>query len=474
MSSRLPSENAITERATPSLRKGGPRSYILLFLLLTAVYNSNLRPIASADSLPGSLIPFSVLLDGSIRLDRFGPYVREHVWYGSWIVVKTSGHWYSGYPIAGPILATPLYLPLAFVPGVGRQSPATLIAIARIAEKVVAAALAAATALPLLFLLRRIVSRRAAWFLTLIFAFGTGNWSTSSQALWQHTFGGLAIVGWLYSVERLRSPDDRRRWCWAAGVCAGCALAIRPTNGLLLPVLAFVLWVASARAGDYFRAFFPAALAASVVAVYNLAAFHHLRGGYEPVPLNGNPVEGLLGLLFSPGRGLLIYTPIVLFALAAFAPRSRETLRRHRLVVIAASLFSLLHIAFFTVFPMWWGGFCWGPRLLTEIMAPIMVLIAVGYPAIRNPIKPALAALAVYCCFVQALGVYCYPKGRWDQFPISVDRAPERLWNWKDNPLVRTARGGIAWEPYSIAAAAARGGPAAAANRLQQLGINPY
>lgn len=51
-----------------------------------------LRPIASGDSLPASLLPFSLPLDGSIRLDRFGPYVREHVWYGAAVVEKTGGH----------------------------------------------------------------------------------------------------------------------------------------------------------------------------------------------------------------------------------------------------------------------------------------------------------------------------------------------------------------------------------------------
>jgi hypothetical protein len=50
-----------------------------MFVLLSAVYHSNLRPIASGDFLPASMIPFSILLDGSIALDRFGPYVNERV-----------------------------------------------------------------------------------------------------------------------------------------------------------------------------------------------------------------------------------------------------------------------------------------------------------------------------------------------------------------------------------------------------------
>lgn len=446
--------------------------YVVLFVALSAVYHSNLRPIASGDSLPGSLVPFSILLDGSITLDRFGPYISEHVWYGRAAVRNVGGHWYSGYPIAGPVLATPLYLPIAWMPGIGKQPPGTLMSIARIAEKVVAVALAAAAAIALLLLLRRLTSDRGAWMLTLVFALGTGNWSTSSQALWQHTFGQLAIIGCLYSIERWSASQTR--WYWTAGVCAACALAIRPTNLALLPALALVLWLRPARLTDYARVFVPPLLAAALVESYNFAAFHSFAGAY-PVQLTGYWFGGLAGLLLSPGRGLLVYTPVAIFALAVLAPGARESREKHRLVVIAASVFALLHIGLIAMWPVWWGGYCWGPRLLTEILAPLMVLIAVGLPALScRGMKWAFATAAVYGCLVQALGVYCYPKGRWDNSPVSVDDHSARLWNWTDNPVIRTAQGGVAWEPYSIVAAMATGGPAAAAKKLQQLGINAY
>lgn len=465
---------AMNERRTLTCHKPALRQYVLLFVFLSAVYHSNLRPVASGDSLPASLIPFSILLDGSITLDRFGPYMNEHVWYSSFVLHKTGRHWYSFYPIAGPVLATPLYLPIAFVPWIGQQPPGTLISIARVAEKVVAVALAAAAAIFLLLLLRRLTSDRTAWMLTLLFALGTGNWSTSSQALWQHTFGQLAIIGCLYSIERWSASDSESRWYWIAGVFAACALAIRPTNLALMPALLLVLWLRPTRLMHYVRVFVPPVLAAALIAAYNYAVFHRISGGYQ-ARLDGDLFGGLLGILLSPGRGLLIYTPIAIFALAAFAPRARESREQHRLVVIAASVFSLVHIAFIAKWGAWWGGYCWGPRLLTEICAPVMILMAVGQQAIRwRGLKWGFAGIAAYCCLIQALGVYCYPKGRWDHLPVSVNHDPARLWNWADNPVIRTARGGVAWEPYSIVAAAATGGWSAAAKKLQQLGVNAY
>jgi hypothetical protein len=450
------------------------RHYLLLFALLTGVYHSNLRPIASGDSLPASLVPFSLLLDHSIALDRFGPHIEAQVWYATAVLHKAGDHWYSVYPIAGPVLATPLYLPIVFVPGIRKMPPATLISIARILEKGVAVFLASATVIALLFLLRRVVSERAAWLLALVFAFGTGNWSTSSQAMWQHTFGQLAIVGCLYAVARWDGEESEPRWEWMAGLSAALALAIRPTNAALLPGLALALWLERARAVRYLRLFAGPAFGAVLVLVYNVSVFGNAGGGYR-ARLDGRILEGLAGIILSPGRGLLIYTPIVVLALAALAPQAREMRRRHRSLLVAAGVFVLLHIGIIAGWPVWWGGYCWGPRLLTEILAPVMAILAIGWPALQTRVFAWMfGMMAVYCLLVQALGVYCYPKGHWDHLPISVNDAPARLWDWVDTPFVRTARGGVAWEPYAIVGATMTGGLPAGAEKLRQLGVNPF
>ena len=64
------------------------RRYILLFAVLTIIYHSNLRPVASGDSLPAALIPFSLWLDGSIALNRFGPWMDRQVPYGRDVLIE--------------------------------------------------------------------------------------------------------------------------------------------------------------------------------------------------------------------------------------------------------------------------------------------------------------------------------------------------------------------------------------------------
>ncbi len=125
----------------------------------------------------------------------------------------------------------------------------------------------------------------------------------------------------------------------------------------------------------------------------------------------------------------------------------------------AAGVFSVCQIGLVALWPVWWGGYCWGPRLLTEILAPLMILVAAGLPALSGGAwRRAVTVVAVYGLLIQAIGVYCYPEGRWDRLPVSVDRHPERLWDWRDNPIARTVRGGAAREPYEVVEAAVGGG----------------
>src|SRR5271170_5375511 len=89
------------------------RPYLLLFAALIVIYHANLRPVDSSDTLPGSLIPLAIVLDHSVTLDRFVPWLQRHVRYSGAVIVTAHGHYYSQYPIGGPVFASPLYLPLA-------------------------------------------------------------------------------------------------------------------------------------------------------------------------------------------------------------------------------------------------------------------------------------------------------------------------------------------------------------------------
>ena len=448
------------------------RPYVLLFLGLTVIYHANLRPLDSSDSLPASLIPFSAVLDHSVTLDRFFPWLPQHVWYAPYVTRKVNGHYFSSYPIGGALLVAPLYVPVAWA--AHDWDPGAMVVLGRIAEKFSAAAVAAFSALLLLLLLKRIVSPPWAWVLTLVYALATETWSISSQALWQHGPGNLALIGSFLCLELWEQDRGDTRWLWICGACTALAFVIRPTSLVLLPAIVVALLFAKATFLEHLRLLAGPVAGGLVLAAYNEYVFHRLSGGYAVGLLTGSAFNGLAGIFLSPGRGLLIYTPVALFALCAFAPSASVMRRRHMALFVAAVAFILLDSYSIGRSVIWWGGYCWGPRLLSELAPPLVILMAIGIPAIDRPWpRRVFAVQAAYSILIQAVGVFFYPNGHWDT-GLEKDRAAAHLWDWKDNPIGRTIEGGFYWQPYSIVGAAIRGGIPAAAARMHELNANPY
>ena len=450
------------------------RPYILLFLALTVIYHANFRPVDSSDSLPGSLIPFALVLDHSIYLDRFVPWLRGHVWYTPFVTRQARGHYFSSYPIGGPLLVSPLYLPIAFV-ALHHWDTASLVMLARIAEKFAATTITALSAILFLLLLKRITSSPWAWVLTLVYALATEAWSISSQALWQHGPGALAIIGCFYCLERWTADRSRSGWLSLAGACVAAAFVIRPTNLALLPAVLVGLLLARASFAQHLRLLAAPLFGGLLIASYNLYVFQRVSGGYATAVLNGSIWPGLIGLYLSPGRGLLIYTPVAIFALCAFLPGTMAARRQHNLLLVTSVAFIIFESLVISRSVIWWGGYCWGPRLLTELVPPLIILMALGVSWIHRPWpRRAFAVLALYSLLIQAIGVFFYPNGHWDGTPEEVDAAHGRLWNWRDNPIARTVSGGVYWAPYAVVSAAVTGGLPAARLRLRELNVNPY
>ncbi len=167
----------------------------------------------------------------------------------------------------------------------------------------------------------------------------------------------------------------------------------------------------------------------------------------------GNPVLGLAGLLFSPSRGLLIYSPFLLLAVpgAWRAWRSRDGLR------VAIAVGALVTLGMNSLYTDWWGGSCWGPRRLMDLL-PGLFLLGLD-PAWRQGgipvrLRAPLATLVGLAVLIQSLGFFGYDS-RWDNRMephstqagaagdlsyLSSWEANERMWQWTDNPPLEAAR----------------------------------
>ncbi|MGO9273750.1 MAG: hypothetical protein ACLQOO_26515 [Terriglobia bacterium] len=186
----------------------------------------------------------------------------------------------------------------------------------------------------------------------------------------------------------------------------------------------------------------PVAALGGLTLAYNLHFFtKSLGSGYlVPQPFWGS----VAGLLVSPSRGLLVYTPWVAFALWGAARIWKENLWGWGrplvlgLVAVFAGQASLSE--------QWWGGWCFGPRYLTDLLPFLACFLIPVWPRIEagRVLRVVFAATVVFALWVQVVGAFYYKPGIWDADPVSIDFRPQRLWDWRDNQLLRSWRAGLA------------------------------
>ena len=421
---------------------------LLLFLACVAVYASNGKTLNMGDSVPARLIPIAIVLDGTPMLDRFSdaiatssrlPYFVRQTPYGlaSW------------YPIATGLLATPIVAPaIWWIEWRSAPDAASWLAISRGLEKVAAMFLMALAVVVFHALCRALAIRPVlALLVTLTFGFGSEAFSTSSQALWQHGSGCLVIVAALWCLVRAR-VRPRAVLLASFSALAALAIAIRPNNLLIMGPFALVAFWQHPR--RWLALLAPAALGGMLLAAYNLVLFGTLTGGYGTVAASfGSDLSlALAGLLMSPARGLFVYFPVSILLLLLLALEPRDFASAFAGACLAGIVATILLTA---AWPNWWGGYSYGPRLLSETQPLILLLLALGITACARPERRrvftlALAALLPVQIAIQAIGTYGPPDRppaavMWNASPVSIDVAPERNWDLADNPIARGLRG---------------------------------
>jgi hypothetical protein len=183
-------------------------------------------------------------------------------------------------------------------------------------------------------------------------------------------------------------------------------LACRPTAALLVGLFGLWVLIRSPRR----------AVALAVLTILSfapwLAFYEHLYGSaLGPSTIRGHTslhlwsffrVWTMLAVLFSPGRGLFVYQPWAVLAVitAIFWPRLRRftgPVSAPRYWVAFAAAASALHAFMISAWWDWAGGYCWGSRLLTDIV-PLLGLLSVPTVAVLLGSKVGrgmLAGLAV-------------------------------------------------------------------------------
>jgi hypothetical protein len=274
--------------------------------------------------------------------------------------------------------------------------------------------------------------------ITAIYALATSSFSVSSQGLWQHGPSQLCLTAALYCIVRGKIES---RWTILAGFPSAFAVVCRPTDALLIaPIVIFVLFHRTRQFLAFCLAGIPPVL---FQLIYNKIYFHDFFRTQWDVSQEffwTTPVlQGFVNILFSPARGLFIYSAIFLFSIVGMILSWRkggQTLFRYLSVGVIANL--LVYSKFF----MWWGGYTYGPRLLADL-SPILCLFLLPVISLLSfrIIKVAFIVLALLSFGAHTIGAYA-DDPMWN-FETDIDLNPDAPWMWNNNQLVNAPRRGF-------------------------------
>lgn len=434
------------------LNRGDLAVAVGLAAALFLVYNSNGREIGSYDSQPTKFAARELLLRRTLTLNHVVGAVPQYAERTAFVLCR-DGQYRSGYSPVPAIAAAALVYPAAVTGAIDVRSPSAPGLIA-----VIGASTFTSIAVALLFLAaRRLISRGRALSIAVALGLGTGLWPLVSRTLWEHETAilGLAIAMLFFCDEGELQPRD------ALGTAAGLALAGlgRPQ---LAPIIAVIL------AGVAVRAPRRAAIAAAAVVAIagGLLMLTYWRWFGHPLGAAiamqaqadsahgtkgflGSSLEGFAGLLISPSRGLLIFSPVVLVAIPGFRNAARAPwMSPLRWCAIAA----LAQFIVYGGYAVWWAGHTYGPRYMLDLL-PVLVPLAASAMAVTRFRPLTLAACMTALAWSVALaatGAFCYPHDEWNTSPVEVNHEHSRLWDWSDPQFIRCWRTGLSPQNFDL------------------------
>jgi hypothetical protein len=415
---------------------------------------ANQRTLTNGDTWPVVPSVSALLADGSLRLDA--AVGAAPACYGRplpYSVLTTDTGVYSRYP-SGMV---PFVLPWAGAAklcGAHNDRPAMQLRL----EKWTAASLTALSLTLFCLLALHFIPAGPSLVTTALLTVGSALTSSCSQALWQQ--GG--VVFWMLVILLAEVRHHRRPFTLCPllqGAAAGMMLACRLSVALFL--VCFGVWLLRR-----------APRRALVTAVFGLFAylpwmvwhvtvygdlFGPSTGQFASTYWSWNIADGLAGILASPSRGLLVYQPWTVLALvgpllawraggvsplrksgftqarsshAANAPRSPAPEGWWRFCL--ASI--MLHLMLVANWRIWWGGHCWGSRLLTEVvvLAALLALPTVAALWNRRGGKAFLLSLALLS-FLPHAPVLFTDALAWNRL---ADQRPDLFWSWREAPFL--------------------------------------
>ena len=369
--------------------------------------------------------------------------------------VGTDGRRYSFYGIGQSISILPLTAVGLAMEKVARINPRTADLSAQFLTSVIFFPAIGAT---LVWLFYRLVlslgyKKRAAVISCAVLAFATMNFHYSVSTQEQTQVGLLLVLAVLLMVKFYR--EQRFVYAWLFCVVLGMCLIFRPASA----VMVFPVYVVAA-VSDAFRSdkknsprVIAKWLLAGVLGTagfivacgwYNYARFGSVfESGYPlgmATGLGGHKMfesellPTLAAMLFSPGKSIFLYNPVLLLLPFCFY----SFYRKHKAVTVAVSFAVIANFILSGFYTPWAGDYAWSIRYQVAIL-PFLVLplVELFNRSLKNAAKTVIISIIAVSCVIRAASLVYNFNLEFVQNPNHHLIPDDYVWDWSQSHLLK-------------------------------------
>jgi hypothetical protein len=242
-------------------------------------------------------------------------------------------------------------------------------------------ALYTALTVPLVYQISALLgsSGSGAWLAAITYGFGT------MALVYTRDFYADPLLALLVALGIVLAFKQNTPWIIIA--ITTLAVLAKPTGIILGPILSVYLLWKTRRFGLSVLPGLGSAIGLAAYFLYNFLRFGNVLTFGQPWKFSiAFMSQGVVGLLVSPGAGLLWFCPCVLLSVVAFRQIKIRRMEAWTIVALAAS-----SVVLHSLWSGWNGGWSWGPRLLLPVLPGLVALTGV----LSNRWRKALVALAI-------------------------------------------------------------------------------
>lgn len=412
---------------------------IILFILSVFIFSLVFKsPVSHTHSDPRSslLVSQSMIQHHSIKLNKYIDLSKNYWGINNQgqIRIKKTGYYYY-FPIGTSISSLPfVWFELNFL---GKNM---VIAIDEdIAQKRISAIISIFIFLLLYAIAKNYFNVKNSIIIAFVFWLTTSLSSTLGQALWSQCFATFyALLSIFLMLKIIKQKDNNYSWFFLS-ITLFMAYLTRPTLSLLSITIITYLFFSSKK----ITAIKVATLISLFLGgffIYSIKEFNQLLPDYYiPKSFAGlNFWTALFGNLFSPARGLFVFSPFLLLLLINIRT-TYDIFKKNKLLVIII-FWIILHLIIISKFDHWWGGASYGSRFTVDILPGIYLLYIIFLSSMLKNKEKLINKLSILFLvitipmsfyFNTIQGLYNKYSGyHWNVEP-HIDQHPENIFNWE-------------------------------------------